>query len=135
MKKYVGIWLDHVKSNIISVSQKEELFSVIESHIENHRGEAAIRQSPSSHLLDAALEGKTQEKRKQILHRYYQEIIKNVKSAEKLLIFGPGEAKIELEKEILKCKDFAPHLTVEPADRMSNSQISAKVRKFFRPYL
>jgi hypothetical protein len=136
MKKHIGIWIDHTKSHIVSIGEKEEHLSLIESHVDSNRIPGAMRLAASSHLMDPAFEGRSQEKRKQTLHRYYQEIIKSIKDSEKVYVFGPGEAKIELEKEINKSKDFSSQLVaVEAADKMSENQISAKVKKFFKPYL
>ena len=53
--------------------------------------------------------------------------------ADKILIFGPGEAKIELEKELKKSKELSLKIVgVEPADKMTEKQIAAKVKKVFR---
>jgi len=136
MKKHIGIWIDHSKSHIVSIDEKEEHVLSIESHVDNNRVPGALRSASSSHQLDAAVESKTREKRKHILHRYYQEIIKSIKNSEKVYIFGPGEAKIELEKEIKRSKDFSSQLVaIEAADKMSENQITAKVKKYFKPYL
>ena len=59
---------------------------------------------------------------------------KAIGDAKKILIFGPGEAKGELEKEIKKRKDLSVTIVgVESADQMTDKQIVAKVRKFFSP--
>ena len=51
-------------------------------------------------------------------------------------IVGPGEAKIELRKEIEKRKEFASKkLHVETADKMTEKQIKARVRQFFARYI
>ncbi|MGE5342376.1 MAG: hypothetical protein ACM3SY_12945 [Candidatus Omnitrophota bacterium] len=135
MKKYIGIWLDHARSHIVTVTEKNEELVTIESQADNERLSEGY-QTQSVNSRDAATEGRHQEKRRQILRRYYQEVIKLVKDAEKIYIFGPGEAKVELEKEIEKCKDFNPRLmAIETADKISENQIMAKVKKVFKPYL
>jgi hypothetical protein len=69
------------------------------------------------------------------LHDYYQSIIQYIKDADKFLIFGPGRAKGELEKEIKKSKSLAKKIVaVETIDKMTERQIAAKVRKFFLSY-
>jgi len=48
------------------------------------------------------------------------------------LIFGPGEAKKELKKEMGKHKALAVKIAgIESADKMTALQIVAKVKKFF----
>jgi hypothetical protein len=45
---------------------------------------------------------------------------------------GPGEAKTELKKEMEKSRELAAKkITVEPADKMTERQIAARVRQFF----
>ena len=50
------------------------------------------------------------------------------------MIFGPGEAKLELEKELNESKELrAKVVSVEAADKMTERQIAAKVRRYFFP--
>ena len=52
--------------------------------------------------------------------------------AQKILIFGPGEAKIELEREIKKSKVLASRIVgVETTDKMTERQIKAREKEFF----
>jgi hypothetical protein len=51
------------------------------------------------------------------------------------LIFGPGKAKGELEKEMHRSKSLALKvIPLETTDKMTEKQIAAKVRKFFASY-
>ena len=65
------------------------------------------------------------------LNSYYDEVIAVVRNADSIQIFGPGEAKGELEKRLKNegLKDGA--LSVETVDKMTDRQISAKVREHF----
>ena len=75
---------------------------------------------------------KVQERRKHHLRRYYEQIIKATDDAHKILLFGPGGAKTELEKQINKSKGLSSKIVaVERADKMTERQIAAKVREFF----
>ena len=58
-------------------------------------------------------------------------MIGHIKDAESILIFGPGEAKDELKKRLGEKKLGARVEKVEPADKMTDKQISAKVREHF----
>jgi hypothetical protein len=52
--------------------------------------------------------------------------------ADKILIMGPGEAKLELKKEIEKSKALIPKIVgVHTSDKMTNNQIAAKVKSYF----
>jgi hypothetical protein len=65
------------------------------------------------------------------LSLYYDAVIACIGDAESVLIFGPGEAKGELKKH-LKARHFGGRVaSVETADKMTNRQIAAKVRRHF----
>ena len=63
------------------------------------------------------------------LNNYYDQVIAVIRDADAIQIFGPGEAKGELEKRLehagLKARIFA----LETVDKMTDHQISAKVRE------
>jgi hypothetical protein len=66
------------------------------------------------------------------LNTYYDEVIAQLRGAESILIFGPGEAKGELEKR-LGNKGFAGRIVgSETVDKMTDRQIAAKVRQHFQ---
>jgi hypothetical protein len=54
-----------------------------------------------------------------------------VRNAESLVILGPGEAKGELRKRLVKNKLGGRVAAVETADKMTDRQIVAKVREYF----
>jgi hypothetical protein len=66
------------------------------------------------------------------LNRYYDDVIACVGDAKSIQIFGPGEAKGELEKRILH-KGLKVHIpAIETVDKMTDRQIAAKVRSHFQ---
>ncbi|MGZ3495417.1 MAG: hypothetical protein ACXWM6_13620, partial [Thermodesulfobacteriota bacterium] len=52
--------------------------------------------------------------------------------AESILIFGPGEAKGELKKRLVRNKLGGRIVGIETIDRMTDRQIAAKVRRYFQ---
>jgi hypothetical protein len=65
------------------------------------------------------------------LGRYYEGVISIIRDADSIWIFGPGEAKVELENH-LKRKDLGERIVgVETVDKMTDQQIAAKVRDHF----
>ena len=63
----------------------------------------------------------------------YQQIIRRIRDLAKILVLGPGEAKTELKKELEKSRGLvAKKITLEPADKMTERQVVAKVRQFFK---
>ena len=65
------------------------------------------------------------------LNKYYDEVIAAVGNANFILLFGPGEAKGELKKRLEHAKPGGHIIAIETADKMSDQQITAKVREYF----
>lgn len=134
MIKNIGLWIDHETAFIVIIANGDQKLRKIESKVEGHIKTLGGSRSVSPYApQDVATERKLERKRKQHLHQYYQKIIGTVKDADRIFIFGPGGAKSELEKEMKKSKELSVKITgVEPADKMTEGQIIAKVRNLFR---
>ena len=126
-----GLWIDHRHAVVVTITDSGANTKVIKSNTEKHiraadptlKGPFKARQVPA----DDRHENEFMEH----INKYYDEIIKNICAADAILIFGPGEAKNELEKQLEKEK-LAGHIVgVETADRMTDQQIMAKVCKHF----
>jgi hypothetical protein len=124
MKKEVGIWIDHRKTVIVSVTDKEEETSLIRSGMEKHvRYSGATQEDSAEDQRDARFTGH--------LNKYYEQVISRIRGAESILILGPGEAKVELEKRLESEGLSGRVVGVETVDKMTDRQIAAKVRKHF----
>jgi uncharacterized protein YunC (DUF1805 family) len=133
MTRNVGILIDHQKALVVTIagdeSEVERIDSQAESHF--HLSGGARSRSPYS-PQDVASEHKYEERRRHRLQSYYQNIVKLCIGANELLIFGRGEAKTELLKEIVRSKELAQRVVaVETVDKMTQAQIVAMVRKRF----
>lgn len=134
-KNYAGLWIDHRKAVIVSITDEGESIKRIESDIERK-----IRLSGGSRAgktpfgpQQVAVDGKQESRIRRQLHRYYQEVIQSVQDANQILILGPGEAKTELKKEFEKSKELTrKKIKVQPTDKMTDRQIAAKVRQYFK---
>ena len=144
MRKYVGIWLDHKEAFVVYLidnqtftAGNEEMIERIESDIERRvrlSGGSRSRKTPYG-PQDISVDGKKEGRVKRQLNSYYQQIIKRISDADRILIFGPGEAKLELKKLIGKNRQLAGKLnSVESADKMTVRQIAARARDFFKPH-
>jgi len=58
-------------------------------------------------------------------------VIASIRDAESILIFGPGEAKGELKKRLEGDKLGGRIVSIETVDKMTDRQITAKVRQHF----
>ena len=131
MDRFVGLWIDHKQA--YAIWSKAGTIQVIPSHIE----------PPTHYSGGTQLGGKLNQKGDVELHhndrfrlqlnKYYQQVISALKDADSILIMGPGQAKIELEKAIKKHKSMQKRiLKVETADKMTKNQMIAYVRKFYQ---
>ncbi len=62
---------------------------------------------------------------------FYKDVIKAIGKADHLLVMGPADAKREFAQQVEKApalKDVP--ITLEPADKMTDPQIAARVREF-----
>jgi stalled ribosome rescue protein Dom34 len=126
MKKEIGLWIDHRKAVIVIIKDEEEEIKKVTSNMEKH-----IRFTSSSTSEEGSAEDVRDRKFGNHLNSYYDEVIAYIRDADSIQIFGPGEAKGELEKRI-KHEGLKAHiLAIETADKMTDRQISAKVRNRF----
>jgi stalled ribosome rescue protein Dom34 len=65
------------------------------------------------------------------LGRYYSEIAFNIREADSIMLFGPGEAKVEFAAYLKKEKLENKIAKIDTVDKMTDRQISAKVHDFF----
>jgi hypothetical protein len=126
MKKGIGLWIDHRKAVVVMVSNAGEEIKKITSHMEKHVrfSSGASEDGSSEDVRDRQFDNH--------LNSYYDEVIALIRDADSIQIFGPGEAKGELEKR-LEHEGLKEHiLAVETVDKMTDRQIAAKVRDHFQ---
>ncbi len=124
MKREVGLWIDHRKSVIVSVTGKGEETSLIRSDMEKHvRYSGAAQEDSAEDQRDQRFTGH--------LNKYYDQVISCIRDAESILIFGPGEAKTELEKRLESEALSGRVVGIETVDKMTDRQIVARVRQQF----
>lgn len=68
----------------------------------------------------------------QHLNRYYDQVIGQLGHPEALLIFGPGEAKLQLRERLSRAKALSERIIgIETADKLTDPQIVAKVKEHY----
>jgi len=126
VKKEIGLWLDHRKAVILIIKDGEEEIKKVKSNMEKH-----VRFSSGDASEDGSSEDVRDRQFENHLNTYYDEVIAHIRDADSILIFGPGEAKGELEKRIEYERLKAYILPIETVDKMTDRQILAKVRERF----
>ncbi len=119
MKSKVGLWIDHEMAVIVFVSRDAHEQSEVNSELKSF-----YRQSRGSIKGD----DRRQNQETDYLNKYYDEVVAIILETELAFLFGPGEAKGELEKRLEHAHYKGRVVGVEPADHMTDPQIVAKVR-------
>lgn len=129
-----GIWIDSKKAYIVNLSGSEANLSVITSEIEGvTRIEGEGKEYGRFGDQYTTLENKQENRRKHEVAEYLAEIIENIQTAEELVVFGPAQMKIELEKQMKENQALAKKLLeVVSADSMTENQIVAWVKDYYK---
>ena len=130
---YTGVWIDHREAIVVSLNEKGESLNRIVSNAEgHHRLSGGARSRTLYGPQDVASEDRIEHRRMQQLHRFYEKVKEAICRADAIFIFGPGEAKWEFRKELKEHKAlFSRIVGIEPAEKMTDKQVVAKVRAFF----
>jgi stalled ribosome rescue protein Dom34 len=133
MKTTVGLWIDHRKAIIVAATDKGEETKLIISKVEKQPGRfAGVRSTTPYESQQVRADDSRERKFTGHLNIYYDAVIACIRDAESILIFGPGEAKGELQKRIKKNKLGARIVGIETVDKMTDRQIASKVRQYFQ---
>ena len=133
MRTKVGLWIDHRKAIIVAITDEGEEIELIISKVEKQlrragdsplKGPYESQQEPTEISRQRSFTGS--------LSIYYDAVIACIRDAESILIFGPGEAKDELNTRLERNNLGGRIEDIETVDKMTDRQIAAKVRQHFQ---
>jgi hypothetical protein len=134
MSKELGVWIDHRKAVVVTITGEDVAVKEILSEVEKQprrSGDSPLKGSYEAVQMPA--DDRLQNILTEHLKIYYDAVIDCFDDPGSIFIFGPGEAKNELEQRF-KAKHLGRHVVgIETADRMTDPQITAKVRQHFSP--
>jgi hypothetical protein len=129
VKKEIGLWIDHREAIlVIFTGDGEEIRHITSDMGKRVRYSGGSRSKSPEASKNTTAEDQRDRKFGNQLNQYYDEVITALREAISIQIFGPGEAKGELEKRIEHAGLKPRVLTVETTDKMTERQIAAKVR-------
>lgn len=125
MGRKVGIWLDRRKAVIVSIAERITARAIITSDMEHYVLYSTIVPGDGSpeYLRDRRYWNH--------LGEYYDKIIAHIHGAEEIQIFGPEDAKYELQKHLEDAGLAIQIVSVEDAGKMTDLQINTKVERRF----
>ena len=126
-----GVWVDERKAWIASKRSGDIIVVTIDSEVEPFHLHGGSGSSTPYGPQDTVSEKTLQRRKAQQLHRYFQHVIRMIKPVNRLLITGPAEARIGLEKEIGKSTLKLGMLINTPSDSMTENQFRAMVLNHF----
>jgi hypothetical protein len=124
MTREVGVWIDHRKAMIAILAGKTEQVLQVTSNMEKHvRYSGAAQEDSAEDQRDRRFAGH--------LDKYYDEVVRCIRDADSILIFGPGEAKVELEDRLGRAALRERIVGIETVDKMTDRQFAARVGQRF----
>ena len=129
MRVRVGLWIDHRKAVIVTLSDEVEATRLVEANVGKHVRYSDSGRSGKSHDSRSGAGEDTRERHFEgELNQYYDEVIAHIRDADAILILGPGEAKGELKTRLERDGLGNRIVAIETADKMTDRQVAAIVR-------
>jgi hypothetical protein len=124
MSHDVGVWIDHKKAVIVSIAAGQVTTTTLKSDVGAHPHYSGSQEGGG--------EKKYEERHNQDLDRYYDDVIGQLGKPDALLLFGPGEAKLQLKERLGRSKVSSESIVaVESTDKLTDPQIVAKVKEHY----
>jgi stalled ribosome rescue protein Dom34 len=120
-QKTLGIWMDHLNANLIDLYAEKNSHSISSEFTFDIKEEALSRSENLMH-----------NKEQQMDEAYYKEIADEILKYNKVLLFGPTNAKSELHNYLNKDLHFKDiKIDIEAADKMTDNEKVAFVKNHF----
>ena len=119
-KLYAGVWMDNEKALIIADAAASGDYAL------QHTVKAkANRRGGSEHAMNNA--------QKTHALQYYKSISTLLMNYDGILIFGPGKSQEEFQHHLQKDPQFkGKQIAIDSAEQLTDPQMIAKVRDFFK---
>ena len=125
MSRETGIWIDHKKAVIVDISDDRASTTTLSSDLAPHPHFAGSQEGGGEKKYEARYQHD--------LDRYYDDVISQVGEPDALLLFGPGEAKLQLKDRLCRSAVWSEKsVAVESADKLTDPQIVARVKEHYK---
>jgi hypothetical protein len=124
MAQDVGVWIDHKKAVIVFIAAGEVTTRTLTSDVGAHPHYSGSQEGGG--------EKNYEERHNQDLDRYYDDVIGQLGKPDAVLLFGPGEAKLQLKARLGRSKMSSESIVeVESTHKLTDPQIVAKVKEHY----
>lgn len=130
----VGIWLDKKEAFLVTLGNMETSEKTIMSNIENFRIHGGSGTRFKGGPQDVVQDSKYLEREKHQFRKYFETIISEIKEAQAIVLFGPAETCLKLNRFIIdKHKELSDKVQdVVKMDSMTKPQVKARIKAFFK---
>jgi NADPH-dependent 2,4-dienoyl-CoA reductase/sulfur reductase-like enzyme len=131
----LGIWLDHSRAEVVEIQGDEVRHSTVESEVgRKHRAMGGTRMPRrGSFTSPGASEHRVERHRGEQIARFYKRLLPAIRAADRVLVVGPGEAKMELAAEVERQKSLQGRIeAVKTQPLLTPNQLIALVKRHFK---
>lgn len=130
MDRNVGVWIDHDKALIVQLQGSKEVRMQLASEVERHTRQHGGGRPATPFGVS---ETRADRRRENQIKAWCREVMEAVADADRIYLLGPGEAKRDLLREMEKSRSMAGKIVgCDSADHMTENQVAAQVREYFR---
>jgi UDP-N-acetylmuramate-alanine ligase len=129
MSTLYGLWIDHSHAFLMKANNEDVLTcEQINSDVEpRHHG------GVNAEHLSITNQNKDEERRHNQMHHFCKTLMERLKDADEIVVFGPGNAKLEFKNALEKNHALSGKLTtVETTDKLTENQMKATTRKLLQ---
>ncbi len=120
-KQYAGVWIDNQKAMIITNTSENDGEFVIKEKLKAN----ANFGGGSEHSMNNAKQADNL--------KYFKSISSRLLNYDEILIFGPGKSQEQLQNHLEEDAQFNnKKITIDSAEQLTDPQMLAKVRDFFK---
>ena len=121
-KQFAGVWLDNTKAIIISNASDDE------------NGDYAVTDKIKSNAHHGGGSEHSMNNSKQSENlKYFKSVSGLLSKYDEILVFGPGKSQEQFQNHLHEDVQFkSKQITIESAEQLSDPQMIAKVRDFFK---
>ena len=132
--KEIGIWMDKEKAHIVHLKDEQETLETLYSKVEFFNPKGGSRSKAKWGPQDVVQDSRYLEREKNQLRVYFQDLTSKVKGADAIALFGPSDTIEKFHKQLMgNHKPLAAKVkTITKVDSMTDNQVKALVRDFFK---
>ncbi len=130
----IGIWMDKRNAIILHLYDEIEKVTTVISEIETYHVHGGSGSRLKGGPQDVVQDSKYLEREKHQFKQYAQNIVRHIKTADRIAIYGPAESGLKFHKYLKKkFKEIAHNVeSVNKADSMTDNQIISLLKDHFK---